>query len=61
MALGEPLERTGQNNARPSDEIAFAQYNVGGEIMGGPTLEQGRNRRAERIEEKTKFKALSLV
>jgi hypothetical protein len=31
---------------------------VGGEIVSGPALDQGRNRRAERVEEITELKAL---
>ena len=30
--LGEPLEGTGRNEARASNEIAFSQHKMGGEI-----------------------------
>ena len=36
--LGEPLERTGQDEAWAGDGIAFSQHQVGGQIMSGPTL-----------------------
>ncbi len=49
--LGEPLEGTRQDNAGPGNEIAFSQNNVGSEVMSSPVPEQGRDRRAELIEE----------
>jgi hypothetical protein len=39
--LGEPLEWTGQDQAGTGDEIVFPQHEVGGEIVGGPAVEQG--------------------
>jgi hypothetical protein len=59
--LGESLEGARQDNAGPSNEIAFSQHEMGGEIVGGPAVEQGRNRRAEFIEEGTKPKSFLRV
>jgi hypothetical protein len=59
--LGEPLEGPRQDQARSGNEIVFAQHQVGGEIMSGPTVEQGRNRRAELIEEITELTAFPRV
>jgi hypothetical protein len=56
--LGEPLEGTGQNEARAGDEIVFSQHEVGREIVRSPALEQGGNGRAEFVEEITELKAL---
>ena len=36
----------------------FAQHEVGGEIVGGPAVEQRGNRRAELVEKSAEFKAL---
>jgi hypothetical protein len=59
--LGEPLEVSGENEARASNEIAFSQHDVGCEIMSSPAFEQCWNRRAELIEEITELKALLRV
>lgn len=56
--LGEPLEGTRKNEARTSNQIAFPQHDVGGEIVSSPTLEQSGNGRAELVEEITERKAL---
>ena len=49
--LGEPLERARKNDARAGNEIAFSQYDVGGEIVRSPTLEERGNERPELGEE----------
>jgi hypothetical protein len=59
--LGEPRERTRQNEARTSNEIVFSQHEVSGEIVRSPALEQRRNGRAELIEKITELKALSRI
>jgi len=59
--LGEPCERTRQNEARTGNEIVFSQHEVGGEIVSSPALEQGRNGRAEFVEKITELKALLRV
>ena len=45
----------------PGNEIAFSQHDVGCEVMSSPALEQGRNRRAELIEEIAELKAFLRV
>jgi hypothetical protein len=59
--LGEPLEGTGQNEARAGNEIMFSQHEVGGEIVSSPSLEQGRSGRTEFVEKITELKALLRV
>jgi hypothetical protein len=59
--LGEPSEGTRQNEARAGNEIAFAQHEVGGEIVSSPALEQCGNGRTELIEEITQLMALVRV
>ncbi len=59
--LGETFEGTGENDARPGNEIAFAQHDVGGEVVSSPALEQCWNGRAELVEEITELKALSHI
>ena len=56
--LGEPLEGTGQNHARARNQIVFSQNEMGGQIVSRPALEQGRNGRAEVVEEITELAAL---
>jgi hypothetical protein len=56
--LGEPRERTGQNEAGAGNEIVLSQHEVGGEIVSSPALEQGRNGRAELVEKITELEAL---
>jgi hypothetical protein len=55
--LGEQLEGTRQHEARAGNQIALSQHQVGGEVMRSPLLDQGRNRRAERIEEIAELEA----
>ena len=59
--LREPLEGARQDEAGPRNEIVFSQHEMGSEIMSSPALEQGRNRRAEFVEEVTELKALLCV
>jgi hypothetical protein len=61
MSLGKPRGGTRQNETRSSDRIMFSQHEVGREIVGGPALEEGGNRRAELVEKITELKALSCV
>ena len=56
--LGEPLEGTGQSQARTGNQIMFPQHKVGGEIVSGPAVEQGGNGRAELVEKITELEAL---
>jgi hypothetical protein len=50
-ALGESLERSGQNEARARNEIVFSQHEVGGEIVSSPALDQCGHGRTELGEE----------
>jgi len=59
--LGEPLEGTRQNDARASNEIAFSQHDVGGEIVSSPALQQCGHGRTELVEEITELQALLRV
>ena len=59
--LGEPLKGAGQDNGGPGNEIAFSQHDVGCEVMSSPALEQGRDRRAELIEEVAELEAFLRV
>ena len=61
MSLGKPRGWTRQHETRSSDRIIFSQHEVGREIVGGPALDQGGNRRAELVEKITERKALSCV
>lgn len=45
--LGERLEGTRENQAWAGNEIAFSQYDVGGEIVSSPLLDEGRSGRAD--------------
>ncbi len=60
-ALGEPLEGTGQNDARAGNQIPFSQHEVGGEIVSSPAREQRGSGRAELVEKITELKALLRV
>jgi hypothetical protein len=44
-------ERLGKNERRSSEEIVFAQHEVGGEIVCGPVVEQRGARGPELVEE----------
>jgi hypothetical protein len=55
------LEGARQDEAGPRNEIAFSQHKMGSEVMSRPPFEQGRNRRAELIEEVTESKAFLRV
>ena len=59
--LGEPLERSRKDEAGPGNEIVFSQHQMGSEVMSRPAFEQGRNRRAELIEEVTESKTFLRV
>jgi hypothetical protein len=59
--LGEPSEGTRKNEARAGNEIAFAQHEVGGQIVSSPALEQCGSGRTELIEEITQLMALVRV
>src|ERR1700751_5634482 len=59
--FGEPFKGPGQNEARASDQIVFAQNEVGGEIISSPALDQCWNRRAQLIEQIAELKALLRV
>jgi hypothetical protein len=56
--FGEPLEGTGEYEARAGNEIPFPQYDVGGEIMSRPALDQRRSGRAQLVEQIAKLMAL---
>lgn len=56
--LGESLERTRQHNSHAGRQIALAQYDVGGQIVSGPALEQGGNTGPQLVEKVAKFQAL---
>jgi hypothetical protein len=55
--LGESLEGARQDNAGPSNEIAFSQHEMGNEIVSGPAVYEGRHGRAELIEEIAELEA----
>jgi hypothetical protein len=50
-SLGESLEKAWKDEAGASDEIAFTQHDVGGEVFGSPTVEQCGYVGAELFEE----------
>ena len=59
--LAEPRERTRQNKAWPGHEIVFSQHEVGGQVVSGPALEEGRNRRPSLLEQIAELTALLRV
>ena len=56
--FGEPCEWARQYEAGRSDQIAFSQYEVGGEIVRGPAFDQRGSGRSEFIEEAAQLEAL---
>ena len=56
--FGEPLEGTGQNEAKATNGVVFSQHEVRREVVGGPSVEQRGSRRAEFVEKITEFESL---
>ena len=56
--LGEPPERTGQDETWSGDGIVFSQHKVRGQIVRGPAVEQGGHRWAELEEQIAELTAL---
>jgi hypothetical protein len=56
--LGEPFEWARKDDAGASDGIALTQHEVGGEVSGGPSVEQRGCVRSEFVEEIAPAKAL---
>jgi hypothetical protein len=52
---------SGRTRQGPANEIVFSHHEVGGEIVGSPTIDQGRNRWAELVEKIAQLKAFSRV
>jgi len=55
------LKGAGQNEAWASNDIAFSQHEVGGDVVSSPTLEQGGNRWTEFVKEITQLTAFLRV
>ena len=59
--LGEPLEQARKNETGASDGIALTQHDVGGEVSGGPSVEERGCVSSEFVEEIAQGKALLRV
>jgi hypothetical protein len=59
--LGEPLEQARKNETGASDGIALTQHDVGGEVSGGPAVEERGCVSSEFVEEIAQGKALLCV
>ena len=60
-SLGEPLEQARKNETGASDGIALTQHDVGGEVSGGPAVEERGCVSSEFVEEIAQGKALLRV